>query len=360
MEPIAYILVAIPFLYTAWNIYSLIYLLITKKDKAYRKYTEIAAILTGIYYFYLYIEIAGIKSADWFEQIYNSEKHSVVYLKSVPTLITFLSLALVGYIILSFIKPEKQPPLITALGIATQYIGACICVLWCIQTYDEFFLVLFPANLVIVFFKTIFITVYSKSVALKENRISVKRGILSSLLCKSSSLPWIALLFTIPLTGIVTLILVLFGQEPDALIKAWTETADWKMSQKIPPQNIYMDEHYLCTVAAGGHRKVVRPLRTGLRHGHRVVVNRQLCVANAFEQLIQERTPRFHKVVRRIYDSTGYFIARHIRSKYTADIIYCVMKPLELVFLVVLYLFDVKPENRIAVQYPHSAPPENK
>ena len=39
-------------------------------------------------------------------------------------------------------------------------------------------------------------------------------------------------------------------------------------------------------------------------------------------------------------------------------IVYIIMKPLEWLFLLVLYLFDTKPENRIATQYPHSAPPE--
>ena len=36
------------------------------------------------------------------------------------------------------------------------------------------------------------------------------------------------------------------------------------------------------------------------------MVNRQLCIANAFEDLIQEKTPRFHHFVRYIYDKYGY------------------------------------------------------
>ena len=37
--------------------------------------------------------------------------------------------------------------------------------------------------------------------------------------------------------------------------------------------------------------------------------------------------------------------------KIIADLVYVLMKPLELLFLVTLYLFDQKPENRIAKQY---------
>ena len=105
---------------------------------------------------------------------------------------------------------------------------------------------------------------------------------------------------------------------------------------------------------------MVKPLRTGKRHGHEVLVNRQLCIANAFEQLLEERTPHFHRAVRGLYDKTGYPIAKHIRSPYLADAIYFLMKPLEWLFLLVLYLCDTKPENRIAVQYPHKPLPKMK
>lgn len=163
--------------------------------------------------------------------------------------------------------------------------------------------------------------------------------------------PLLALLFMIPLLGILTMILALFGQAPDAAIKAFSETANYTFSTKIPPQNVFYDEHYLCTVAAGGHRRVVKPIRMGRRHGHDVVVNRQLMVANAFEQILEEKTPTFHKHVRGFYDRYGFPIARLIKSKYVADIIWFIMKPLEWFFLFVIYLVDEYPEDRIARQY---------
>ena len=160
-----------------------------------------------------------------------------------------------------------------------------------------------------------------------------------------------ALITPIPLLGILICILMIFGQAPDAVIKAFTETADFRLSQKIPPQQIYYDEHYLCTVAAGGDCKIVKPLRMGIRHGHPVVVNRQLCIANAFEQVLEERTPRFHKAVRSFYDTYGFPVARLIKTKKAADLVYFIMKPLEWVFIIVLYLTDTHPEDRIAMQY---------
>ena len=72
----------------------------------------------------------------------------------------------------------------------------------------------------------------------------------------------------------------------DAPIKAFTDTADWTFSQQIPPPPMESSGHYLCTVAAGGHKKIVKPLRYGTRRGQTIVVNRQLCIANAFEEWI--------------------------------------------------------------------------
>lgn len=81
---------------------------------------------------------------------------------------------------------------------------------------------------------------------------------------------------------------MLFGQAPDSVVKAWTETGEWALPAKEAPQNIYYDEHYLCTVAAGGHRRVVKP--------------------------------------------NGFPVARRIRSKWAADFVHFLMKPLGWIF----------------------------
>jgi hypothetical protein len=273
------------------------------------------------------------------------------------TIVVIILVAFIGYILIRFIKADKQSPIVSALGISAIYLGIGISLLWCIQTINDFILIIFPINCILLFIKTIYIFVYQKNNLLQKGITSTKCKRLSNILNKATNLPWIALALIIPLLGILIAVLLLFGQEPSSIIKAWTETADWTMSQKIGPQNIQFDEHYLCTVAVGGHRKVVKPIRTGMRHGHRVLVNRQLCIANAFEQVLQEKTPKFHRVIRSIYDNIGYPISKHMRSKYLADIIYVLMKPVEWIFLVILYAVDVNPENRIAVQYPHTPVP---
>ncbi len=155
----------------------------------------------------------------------------------------------------------------------------------------------------------------------------------------------------LPIIGIMIIILILTGQGADSLIKAFTMTADWTFSQQIPPPPQEYDGHYLCTVAAGGHRKLVKPIRMGVRNGEKIIVNRQLCIANAFEDLLIDRVPRLHRKIRNFYDAYGYPVSRHITTPFRADIVFLLMKPLEWFFLFILYLFDNKPESRIAMQY---------
>lgn len=173
----------------------------------------------------------------------------------------------------------------------------------------------------------------------------------NTFLCKGSNMYWAALIAMIPLYGIVICILCLFGQKPDSVIQAFTKTSDWILSKEISPPPVIEDSHYLCTVSLQGHKKLVKPIRYGIRRGERIVVNRQLCVANAFEQLLEEKTPHFHRAVRNFYDTYGYPISKWITNPWSADVVYLLMKPLECFFVIALYLFDKKPENRINSQY---------
>ncbi|QKY71497.1 DUF6688 family protein [Lentibacillus sp. CBA3610] len=162
---------------------------------------------------------------------------------------------------------------------------------------------------------------------------------------------WAITLF--PVLIIIQLILVLFGQRPDSFIRVFLETSSFNYSV-IPapkPEIVKGDGHYLCTVSARGHKKLVKPVRSGIRKESRITVNRQLLIANAFENIMEQYIPKSHKIIRTFYDNYGYPISKHINSKWKADAVYFLMKPVELFFLLVLYTVDRKPENRIHMQY---------
>ena len=323
---------------------------------------EVFTLCLGSIFSIFLFSFLEIKFQDWNVQLSNNQLHSPIFLKAMPTILILLLISFIGYFLCRFINLEKKPPLVSVISISSMYIGVIISILWCIQVKDKhFLLMLLPINYIIIIFKTIRSLIYEKSISINKEidfTTNEKFPKLNKLISNYSNWPWIAAIITLPLLGVIIMILILLGQKPNSIIKAWTETADWTFSQKVPPQSIYYDEHYLCTVAAGGHKEVVKPIREGKRHGHKVLVNRQLCIANAFEQILEERLPKIHKIIRNFYDKYGYPIATKIKSPYTADVIYFLMKPLEWIFLIVLYLFDTKPEDRIAIQYPHSKIPK--
>lgn len=165
----------------------------------------------------------------------------------------------------------------------------------------------------------------------------------------------IILILCLPILIILACILLLVGQKPDSIVRAFTDTYKHGFSQwDYKCQNVECGGHYLCSVAANGHTKIVKPQRRGIRNGHNIICNRQLLISNAFEDLIQDRLPFLHKLIRRQYNKVGNFIHRYydiFNNKFVSDFIYILMKPLEWFFLLTLYTFDRKPENRIAKQY---------
>ncbi|WP_179319717.1 DUF6688 domain-containing protein [Winogradskyella helgolandensis] len=162
-------------------------------------------------------------------------------------------------------------------------------------------------------------------------------------------------LILVPLLIILSLFLLLFGQKPDSLISAFTETYKHGFSQlDYMCENVECGGHFLCSVGANGHQSVVKPIRYGERHGHKIICNRQLLISNAFEDLVQDKCPKIHKVIRKNYNNIGDLIHKYydiFNIKLVSDIVYILMKPLELLFLFTLYTVDNQPENRIAVQY---------
>ena len=196
-------------------------------------------------------------------------------------------------------------------------------------------------------------SVVSEEVVLAQNRY-YKSNFLNTinlfLLSKQKYSYWWSV-FLLPVFVLITLILMLFGQDSDSIIQLFTETTTWGFSQKTHP--VYLDHrgHYLCTVAACGNPNIVKPIRLGKRHGNEIIINRQLMIANAYEELIQDYSPKFHKTIRSLYDKYGLPLSKYINSPYLSNITYILMKPLEWFFLINLYLFCINPEVKINKQY---------
>jgi hypothetical protein len=147
----------------------------------------------------------------------------------------------------------------------------------------------------------------------------------------------------------------LFGQKPDSFIRAFTDTYKHGFSQlDYECLNVSCGGHFLCSVAAMGTPALVKPTRKGWRHGNPIQCNRQLLIANAFEDWLMEKFPTTHHLLRTQYNRVGKLIHAYygvFERTWVSNLVYVFMKPLEYFFLICLYLFDRFPERRIAMQY---------
>ena len=321
---------------------------------------EIIMYFTCFLFEYLYLELARevIMNADWTQQLYNRQLHQPFNPEFKVGAIVIVIMFFAGMTILYLTDVNKTPPLITSVAISTLYIGSVYSVIWTIHIISvnllDVMLLLLPINTVLISLRLIIRKTGEympnpRRMSKIESSLFLSR--MQEIKMKAAYIPILGLILVIPVIGIMVVVLVLFGQAPDAAIKAFTETSDFLLSTKVSPQNLYQDEHYLCTVAAGGDRKLVKPIRRGLRHGHEVIVNRQLQVANAFEEELMIHTPKLHRKVRDFYDTYGFPVAKAIKKNWIADLVYFIMKPLEYLFVIVLYTVEVHPEDRIAMQY---------
>lgn len=265
-----------------------------------------------------------------------------------------------------WIKGRKLPPLTLVLMLVFLMISLVINTLVLIQVLfhdttsidmykgnDGTFLFIFTPLLSLLIGILLLLKVIRAEHNSAENRI-FKNAFLqkcnSYLAEKYSETTW-ALILLLPTFIAITLILILFGQDYNSLVKVFTDTTTWTFSQKMHPPVLEHRGHYLCTVAAKGNPGIVKPVKIGQRHGHPIIVNRQLQIANAFEELIQDMAPGCHRFIRRNYDKYGLNLSLKINTERASNITYLAMRPLEWFFLVLLYLCCVQPEEKIKKQY---------
>lgn len=365
------ILYGLPIFLTIVNIIGVIFPFKNKPIKQrFYNVTDFLTMLCGIFFSCILITVIDFK--DYNKAIEMGKDtlrlHSPVASWHSPTILALFAIGIIGYIVLRVSK-TPLPPLLIVMMFSFMFLGIFVSSLWIVQLSNNlfknvliFYLGLFPLNFILLSMALMryILKTYILDISEKENEYKSKLLYsIYNLLLKSKNWIGLAIALMLPILIILMLILILFGQQPDALIKAFTETSDWVLSAKISPPPVEMDAHYLCTVSLRGHKRLVKPLRYGIRRNTKIVVNRQLMVANAFEQLIEGKMPKTHRLIRYIYDKYGYPLSRNINTAWSADIVYILMKPLEWLFLVVLYAFDKNPESRIARQYLPAPEKEN-
>ncbi len=327
----------------------------------------IAFLIAGIYFIlgYCLWDLPGYQAPL---NVYGSSSaHEPFNSENSLTLFVLILFGFICYLLLKFLR-KKLPPLAEVILLGGVY-SSCIVQLVAIfqlmcgphpegvySSGDDYFFILCLCLVPFIFFIHVIELMVKLTYEKAEKQLTVHydNPVLQKLnlwFLQGSNLFLGAVIALLPILVILIMILCLFGQQPDSIILTFTKTSDWILSKEVSPPPVEYDEHYLCTVSLRGHKRIVKPIRCGIRKGRKIIVNRQLCVANAFEQLIMEKTPRIHHAIRSFYDKYGYPLSRHINSAWSADLTYFIMKPLEWIFVVILYLFDTDPETRICKQY---------
>lgn len=264
---------------------------------------------------------------------------------------------------LIWMKGRKLPPLTFVLAIIFMLMGIVLSIVSIVQFSDKkldygnytevaYLFMIFPVTNIIIAI-LLFLKVFREESETVKHR-SYKNKFLNHLNSKIATMYsypiWVVILL-VPVLLLITSVLMLLGQDYDSLVKAFTDTTMWRLSQKEHPPFLDHKGHYLCTVATCGSPEIVKPIRFGKRYGNTIIVNRQLMVANAFEEMIQVKVPKLHQVIRRNYDKYGYPLSKDITKPLGANITYILMKPLEWFFIICLYLFWLEPEKLIKKQY---------
>jgi hypothetical protein len=303
----------------------------------------------------------AMHSADYNTPIDPVSEHYTPFASSHTfTLLTFYSLG-VWSLFKLWLRGRNLPPLLFVLNLIFVIICLPVSVAILLQvansteSSDAFLFFFFPTAYmliaIIIIVKTVLQQVSAAPSKIYRNKFL---NYLNQKMARASMQPVMVIILMVPVFVIVTAILMLFGQDADAIASVFTETTTWHFSQKTHPPFLDHKGHYLCTVAACGDPNIVKPIRLGMRHGKEIIVNRQLQIANAFEELICESSPALHKLVRGVYDKYGYPLSTKITTPKASNLTYWLMKPLEYFFLITLYLFTSKPEEKIKRQYAYT------
>ena len=162
----------------------------------------------------------------------------------------------------------------------------------------------------------------------------------------------IAQLLTFPIfLTVAQFLFIILTEKPDSIIQAFLESSDGIFSQGINDNKRPPQPEYICTIAAYGNSRMVKPLHYGIRGGKVIRVTRQLKICNAFEEVMEEKYPKTQRFLRKQYDNLQIPIDKWKTVTIVSNILYIIIKPMEWFFLIILYLVCKNPETKIGKQY---------
>ena len=109
------------------------------------------------------------------------------------------------------------------------------------------------------------------------------------------------------------------------ILSIWWSATHFSNLSDTPPRNCFV-----VSSALEGHVRVVGPLKK-IKCGDSIrFVNTQILIFWKFEEIWKKNFPDSHRIFRKIYNNTGPYLASCVRTPLMADLIYILLKPLEL------------------------------
>ena len=179
---------------------------------------------------------------------HNGELHdgvicSPVNFDFIPTVATLLALWFLGYMILEYVPMKKLAPMVAIIAMSAMYIGVMTLAALTIQLQPAYevaptaffqYIYVLPFCWLLITIRVIIKKIHEWKIVTAQRPVLDQEGIgtaLEEALNTPLSWPIIAVLMMILVYATVVLILGLFGQPSDSIVKAFTETSGWTFSR---------------------------------------------------------------------------------------------------------------------------------
>lgn len=110
----------------------------------------------------------------------------------------------------------------------------------------------------------------------------------------------------------------------------WALSLFWSYKHYLALPDHPPGDCFVVTAASRGHRRFVGPFLLVAHRGQQRMANQQLATLWQFENLWRSFAPCSHAIFRSIYNRIGPVIALGIVSAWFADVVYVVLKPVEI------------------------------
>lgn len=198
----------------------------------------------GLADYLLLYEIFFSTGGDYQVALGTLEKHHTIASEYLPSFALVMGVGFLGLFVIGLFEARKLSPLISAIATACMILAHVLGLIFeyhiCFVSFSWVYMLfyLFHLNMMMLSISTVQHNLNEQAALIKEEKIVFKLSWMNKLypqMCEIARLRNFYFLMVFPVAMVLELILILCGQGPDGIVKAFTMTADWKFSTQVPP-----------------------------------------------------------------------------------------------------------------------------